>query len=234
MDSRTTSGDANNVAPAATVAPTSNSTGKSTAAATTADAPMAAQTPLPPVPENYRTDHPELYEAWVEHIKTGYQNNDQVFQQILDAFMRSHHSTLIMNWILFAVGIGFFVTSVVLALFQNSPGPAVLFGGLSIGAFLTYFLTRPTQAIEENLQYVTWLGIIYNSYWTRLAWSFDEESAQTELDDATEDAIRQINDLVDRHATSTGKRPDLSSGLTDGVTDAISSAADSITSGSND
>lgn len=237
MDSRTESGEQNNVVPAATVVTTSTANDRPNAAAPVAAAPVAgaepplpAQTPLPSVPENYENEHPELYAAWVEHIKTGYESNDQVFQRILDAFMRSHNSTVIMNWILFAVGIGFFVTSVVLALFQGSPGPAVLFGGLSIGAFLTYFLTRPTQAVEENLQYVTWLGIIYNSYWTRLAWSFDEASAQTVLDEATEDAIRQLNDLVNRHAAATGKRPNLAGG----VTDAISSAADSITSGPSD
>jgi hypothetical protein len=209
MDSRTTSNEQDNTVSASRASSASDSTDQPPVANASAKPPMAVQTPLPPVPENYKNENPELYEAWVEHIKAGYENNDQIFQRILDAFMRSHNSTVIMNWILFAVGIGFFITSVILVLFQNSPGPAALFGGLSIGAFLTYFLTRPTQAVEENLQYVTWLGIIYNSYWTRLAWSFDEESAQAVLDEATEDAIVQLKDLVERHATSTGKRPNL-------------------------
>jgi len=178
MDSRIKSNEQGNTASDARATAASNSTVQPPVASTSTVPPMAVQTPLPSVPEGYRRENPELYEAWVEHIKSGYKNNDQIFQRVLDAFMRSHNSTVIMNWILFAVGIGFFVTSVILVLFQNSPGPAALFGGLSVGAFLTYFLTRPTQAVEENLQYVTWLGIIYNSYWTRLAWSFDEESAK--------------------------------------------------------
>ena len=186
--------------------PATNSTA-TTSKPTPVAAPLPAGTPLPSVPSGYKEQNKELYEAWVAHIKAGYENNDQVFQRILDAFMRSHNSTVMMNWILFAIGIGFFITSVILAVFQDSAIAGVLFGGLSIGSFLTYFVTRPTQAIEENLQYVTWLGIIYNSYWTRLAWSFDEKTAQTVLDDATEDAIRQLSQLIDRHARSTEKRP---------------------------
>lgn len=169
--------------------------------------PIPAGTPAPVVAPNLRAEHPELYEAWVKHIRAGYENNDQVFQRILDAFLRSHNSSVIMYWVLFAIGIGFFVTSVALALLQDSPGTGVLFGGLSIAAFIAYFVSRPTQAVEENLQYVTWLGIIYNSYWTRLAWSFDEKTAQQVLDDATEDAIRQLNTLIDKHAVSVRGRP---------------------------
>ncbi len=209
MDSKIENNDRNSMGSAAHAPATLGSTEQPAPTPVGVEPPLVAQTPLPSVPENYSREHRELYEAWVDHIKAGYENNDQIFQRILDAFMRSHNSTVIMNWILFGVGIGFFVTSVSLALFRDSAVPAVLFGGLSIGAFLTYFLTRPTQAVEENLQYVTWLGIIYNSYWTRLAWSFDEESAPTVLDEATEDAIAQLKDLVERHAESTGKRPNL-------------------------
>ncbi len=209
MDSRTANNEQGDMGSAAHASSALQTTDQPAAASVNAQTPLVAQTPLPSVPENYSREHKELYEAWVDHIKAGYENNDQIFQRILDAFMRSHNSTVIMNWILFGVGIGFFVTSVLLALFRDAAVPAVLFGGLSIGAFLTYFLTRPTQAVEENLQYVTWLGIIYNSYWTRLAWSFDEESAQAVLDEATEDAIVQLKDLVARHAESTGKRPNL-------------------------
>jgi hypothetical protein len=209
MDGKAANNARNSPEPAAQAPSVLRSADQPTTMSADSVPPLAAQTPLPSVPKDYSREHRELYEAWVDHIRAGYENNDQIFQRILDAFMRSHNSTVIMNWILFGVGIGFFVTSVLLALFRDAAVPAVLFGGLSVGAFLTYFLTRPTQAVEENLQYVTWLGIIYNSYWTRLAWSFDEESAQAVLDEATEDAIVQLKDLVERHAESTGKRPKL-------------------------
>ncbi|MCB0073859.1 MAG: hypothetical protein KDE20_20465 [Caldilineaceae bacterium] len=167
------------------------------------------QTPVPVVSTSFKTNHPELYKSWVEHIQAGYRNNDQVFQRILDAFMRSHTSTVIMYWVLFGVGVGFFVVAASLALFRDALGTSMVFGGLSIVAFLTYFVSRPTQAVEENLQYVTWLGIIYNSYWTRLAWAFDEKTAQQVLDEATTDAVEQISTLIDKHAASTRGRPTL-------------------------
>ena len=57
--------------------------------------------------------------------------------------------------------------------------------------------------------------MIYNSYWTHLAWSFDPKTSQDMLDKATEDAIKQLNDLIDKHAEMVGKRPQLEKGPTD-------------------
>jgi hypothetical protein len=148
----------------------------------------------------------DLYRDWAEHMKAGYENNDQIFQRILKAFMRSHNSTLVMYWILFAVGIGLFVLAAVLVV-QGEAGAGALFGGLSVASFLTYFISRPTQSIEENLEFITWLGIIYSSYWTHQAWQFEGENAQEVLDKATEDAIAQIKELIDRHAKAVKERP---------------------------
>ena len=166
-----------------------------------------AFSPLPTPPPGFKSEHPELYKAWVQHTATGYENNDEVFRRILQAFMRSYYSTLLMNWLLFGVGIGFFITGVLLA--RTAPTTGVLFGGLSVVAFLTYFVTRSTQAIEENLFYMTWLGVIYNSYWTHLAWSFDQQSAQQELEKTTSATITQVQQLIERHAKAVKERPGL-------------------------
>jgi hypothetical protein len=171
------------------------------------DDPGFHMSPMPMAPPGARERDPELYKAWVEHIKSGYKNNDEVFSRVLDAFMRSHRATLIMYWILFAVGVGFFMTAVILALVRESLVVGAVFGGLSVVSFLAYFVSRPTQAVEENLQFVTWLGIIYNSYWTHLAWAFDSNTAQDVLDKATDDALTQIKELIDRHAEATRRRP---------------------------
>ncbi|MEZ4581307.1 MAG: hypothetical protein R3A10_06605 [Caldilineaceae bacterium] len=103
------------------------------------------QTPVPVVSTSFKNNHPELYKSWVEHIQAGYRNNDQVFQRILDAFMRSHTSTVIMYWVLFGVGVGFFVVAASLALFRDALGTSMVFGGLSIVAFLTYFVSGPPR-----------------------------------------------------------------------------------------
>ena len=45
---------------------------------------------------------------------------------------------------------------------------AIAFGGLSVGSFLLFFIRQPLQALEENLEFITWLGVAFNTYWTRL------------------------------------------------------------------
>ena len=170
--------------------------------------PVPGEAPAPPVNTKLKQEHPELYEAWAAHVAAGYENNDQVFQRILNALMRSHYSSVIMYWVLFAVGIGFFVAALTLA-FRGAGVTSVLFGGLSVVTFLTYFVSRPTQALEENLHFIAWLGIIYNSYWTRLAWSFDEATSQQILDNATTEAIGQLQTLIDKHGNAVRNRPNL-------------------------
>ena len=154
-----------------------------------------------------KAEHPELYKAYVDHVKEGYENNGRIFDDVLRAFMRSHNSTVAMYWILFAVGVGAVVAGIVLAVWRQEVAAGAVFLGLGAIAFITYFISRPTQSVEENLMYVTWLGVIYNSYWTHLAWATRQDTAQTDLDKATLDALQQLAELVDRHAKSTKGRP---------------------------
>ena len=63
--------------------------------------------------------------------------------------------------------------------------------------------------MEENLQFITWLGIIYNSYWTRLAYISSLSDVQQGLQQTTDDAITHIKELMDAHAERSGKRSDL-------------------------
>ena len=86
---------------------------------------------------------------------------------------------------------------------------ALVFGGLSVVVFLTYFLNRPLQALEENLQFITWLGIVYNTYWTRLAYALDMETVHAEIEDATDDAVSKIKEMLDEHGKRSGARPGL-------------------------
>jgi hypothetical protein len=88
-----------------------------------------------------------------------------------------------------------------------------VFAGLSVVSFLIYFISGPTQAVEENLIYTTWLGLIYNSYWTHLAWATKPDMAQAELEKATTDALQQLNALLERHAQSVKERPSIKTTL---------------------
>jgi hypothetical protein len=156
-----------------------------------------------------RNEHPDLYHAYVEHVKDGYRNNGRIFDDVRRAFMRSHYSTVVMYWILFAVGVGAVVTGIVMAAVQREVVMGAVFLGLGVAAFIGYFITRSTLSVEENLIYITWLGVIYNSYWTHLAWATERGTAQEELDKATRDALRELQKLVNRHARGTRERPNL-------------------------
>lgn len=178
--------------------------------------------PLPPtLPDGKRLSEvePELYAAWRQHIEQGFQNNQTMFSRILAGFMNPYWLTVIMYVLLFAVGFGAFGVAVILGLRATSVdaaqangmattlGSSAIFGGISIVAFLTYFLSRPLQALEENLQFITWLGIIYNTYWTRLAYIQKLDTVQVELESATADAITKIIELMNKHSEHSGNRP---------------------------
>ncbi len=165
---------------------------------------------------------PKLYAAWRQHIEQGFQNNQTMFSRILSGFMNPYWITVTMYTLLFAVGLIAFVVAIILGLRATSNsaaaanatatilGTTAIFGGISVVAFLTYFLNRPLQALEENLQFITWLGIIYNTYWTRLAYIQKQETVQAELESATNDAITKITALMNKHTELSGKRPTIS------------------------
>jgi hypothetical protein len=158
--------------------------------------------------ERYPIRSAELYGNWVEYVKQGYEKNDRVFQRVLGAFTRDHNITVAMYVILFLVGVSLFVVAAILAVTEEEVAfkVAALFGGLGVVAFLRYFISRSVQSIEENLEFITWLGMIYNTYWTRLAWTFEERKTQEIVTEATEIAIQQLEQLIDKHAIARGKR----------------------------
>ncbi|MCX6046468.1 MAG: N-acetylmuramidase domain-containing protein, partial [Chloroflexi bacterium] len=176
-----------------------------------------SHSPMPPSPipgKPLSEADPELYAAWRQHIQQGFENNQTMFGRVLDGFMIPYWHTIWMYRALFGIGIGTFVLAGILglisALGKGNTSTALiasaLFGGLGVGAFLVYFVNRPLQALEENLQFITWLGIIYNTYWTRLAYTTDLATVQQELKNATDDTIAQIKELMDKHAELSGKR----------------------------
>lgn len=164
---------------------------------------------------------PELYAAWRKHIEHGFENNQTMFSRILVGFMNPYWLTVVMYALLFAVGLSAFTVAVILGLRATSAGAeqanatatilgsSAIFGGISVVAFLTYFLNRPLQALEENLQFITWLGVIYNTYWTRLAYIHKLETVQSEIEIATNDAIAKLIELMNKHTERSEKRPTL-------------------------
>jgi len=171
-----------------------------------AAAPMPAS-PKPGVP--LAEADPELYAAWRKHMENGFKNNETMFKNILEAFMNPYWTTVWMYRILFGVGVAAFVVAALVALIQNNIVTTLVFGGLSVAAFLGYFISRPLQALEENLQFITWLGVIYNTYWTTLAQAQDPATYLQDVDKVTEETIGRIQVLMDKHTERSGARPNV-------------------------
>ena len=149
---------------------------------------------------------PALYSAWTAYMQKGFANNQKMFEEVLDAFMRPYNLTVRMYQVMFWVGILGFVLAVVMAVWKGVAYGA-LFGTLSAAAFLGYFVSRPLQSLEQNLLLITWLGVIYNTYWTRLMYTNDLKRVQKELDEITQTALEQLDALVDKHTALQEKRP---------------------------
>jgi hypothetical protein len=151
-------------------------------------------------------DDAELLAFWREHIKAGYKHNDEMFRRILKAFLGPYHATVWMYGIVFAIGILSFLSAIVLSVWLKQAVYALAFCGLTATAFLGYFVGRPLQSLEENLEFITWLGIIYNTYWTQVAAVSKPDTTQQDLQTITNDTIAALEYLIDKHAEMSGRR----------------------------
>ncbi|MFH1009035.1 MAG: hypothetical protein V1800_16295 [Candidatus Latescibacterota bacterium] len=163
--------------------------------------------PPPTVPEGLAKMDPELYKSWREHIIAGFKHNEEMFRQVLEAFMKPYHSTVTMYRVLFGIGVFSFLVAAGMSAWTKESSFGLIFGGLGIVAFVSYFVSRPLQALEENLQFITWLGVVYNTYWTRIAYMMDQTTVQKDLQEATRDATNEIEKIIAKHAEVSGKRP---------------------------
>jgi hypothetical protein len=153
---------------------------------------------------------PELYAAWRTHISQGFANNNVMFARVLNAFLYPYWLTVALYVTLIIVGIGLFLLGVWLAIGRGEAMFGVVSGGMGVVVLLSFFVSRPLQALEENLQYITWLGVIYNTYWSQLAVANETTTVKQDLKDATGDTIGQIKELLQQHAASNDKRFKLS------------------------
>jgi hypothetical protein len=149
----------------------------------------------------------KLTAAWEEYMVQGFAHNEEMFSKTLKAFMKPYNITVGMYVILFAIGVLFFVVAVVLGLRNPQSWVGVAFGGLSVGTFLLFFVRQPLQALEENLEFITWLGVAFNSYWTRLMYMQDPATIQADLKAATDDYSDTVERLIAGHAKLREKRP---------------------------
>jgi hypothetical protein len=137
----------------------------------------------------------------------GFRNNEEMFRRTLEAFMKPYHLTIWMYGALFVIGISLFVVAAVTGLRDSKSTVAIVFAGLGAGAFLAFFIRQPVQALEENLEFISWLGVAFNTYWSRLMYMLDSKTVQQDLKAADDDFSNTVERLITRHAELRGKRP---------------------------
>lgn len=150
---------------------------------------------------------PELKAAWLEHMVNGFKQNERMFHDTLQAFMKPYRLTVWLYASLFAVGLGLFVVAAVLGLRGGESVTALAFAGLGVTSFLAFFLRHPLRALEENLECITWLGVAFNTYWTRLMYMSDTATIQADLRAAEADFQASVEKLITQHATLREQRP---------------------------
>jgi ABC-type multidrug transport system fused ATPase/permease subunit len=141
-------------------------------------------------------DH-ALLQAWQGHIKEGFQQNSRMFTKVLSAFMIPYWITVVCYVILFAFGVIGFAVAAFLAV-QQQLAFAAIFGGMSVATFLTFFISRPLRSLEQNLLFITWLGVIYNTYWTQLMNAVDPRTVRDDIQQINRQAVGDLDRLARR------------------------------------
>lgn len=165
---------------------------------------------LPPISQVVGQGNPvpqELREAWNEYMVDGFKHNELMFKRTLDAFMKPYAITIAMYLVIFVVGILLFLVAAYLGIRGGQSLVAVAFGGLSVVTFIIFFIRQPVQALEENLEFISWLGVAFNTYWTRLMYMNNINTIQADLRSATDDYSRMVEELIKKHAELRGNRP---------------------------
>lgn len=144
---------------------------------------------------------------------------EQVFKENVNGLRYSSWYVRASFWVLLTMYVALFVVGVVTAAFAiirgfqaNTGGEAIgtlALGGLSAASFFSLFLTRPLESLERNTIYMAWLTAVQNTYWTRLMYFSDLSKIDDELEDATQDLVRDLTTLADKHSAAIGKYPAL-------------------------
>lgn len=142
----------------------------------------------------------ELYVAWRDYVREGFAQNSQMFRRALKSLMVSCRASAWAYRILLGVATASFLAGIGLSLWMGSAGFGLVFGGLGIAVFLIYFLSRPSWGLGENLELITWLGVVYNTYWARVIRLVNAEAGQEELEHVQREAVAEIQRIMDRRA----------------------------------
>jgi len=137
--------------------------------------------------------------AWHDSFTDCFEANRKMFKTILKGFMKPFWLSIGMNVAVFVVGIISFSTAMVLSLFTEQYLLGLIFAGIDAATFLTFFLSNPIKNLEKDMGFVAWLGLIYNTYWTRQYYATDPEHFQKDMQKITDDAVKSLRKLISTH-----------------------------------
>lgn len=137
--------------------------------------------------------------AWANSFKDCFEANRKMFVTILKGFMKPFWLSIGMNVAVFVVGIIGFSSAMVLSLINGEYLFSLVFGGIDAVTFLAFFLSNPIKNLERDMGFIAWLGLIYNTYWTRAYYATDPNTFQDDLQDITDDAVKSLQKLLATH-----------------------------------
>ena len=129
-----------------------------------------------------------------------------MFERVLNAFVVPYWITVAMYAALFIFGLGGFHLTAV----SRRKRPSRICSDLCRNVchrFLTFFISRPLRSLEQNVVLITWLGVIYNTYWNQLNTATNPKTFKEDLEAFTKTAIKDLNWLLVRQTYFASERP---------------------------
>ncbi len=154
----------------------------------------------------------ELDRAWADYMIQGFEQNRIMFDKTLKSFTKPYWLTVWLYAFTFLVGIGLFVTAAIIGVSGGNSVTTLAFCGMGVATFVGFFIQRPLQSLEENLQFITVLGVAFNTYWTKLLYMQDAATVKADLSAADAEFRAAMEKLIDMQSKLRRKRP----GTTDG------------------
>jgi hypothetical protein len=142
----------------------------------------------------------ELDRAWADYMIQGFQQNRIMFEKTLKSFTKPYWLTVWLYAFTFLVGIGLFVTAAIVGVSGGSSVTTLAFCGMGVATFVGFFIQRPLQSLEENLQFITVLGVAFNTYWTKLLYMQDPATVKADLSAADAEFRTAMEKLIDMKA----------------------------------
>ena len=139
----------------------------------------------------------ETYIDWINTFKDCFEANRKMFKTTLKGFMKPFWLSIGMNVAIFILGISAFSIGMIVSVLNDEYLFALVFGGVDAITFLTFFMSNPIKNLEKDMGFITWLGLIYNTYWTRAYYSTNSGTFQKDLQEITDKAVDSLQKLLD-------------------------------------